>query len=301
MYVCGYGRDEELFEKAYPCALRPQGRDIVRTWLFYTLLRNLQLTEKPAFKEVLIHGMGLDEHGKKMSKSKGNIISPEKTLEKYGSESFRLWAASETSVGGDFRISEERILGTGKFLTKLWNTSRFISSFECKDIGELNNTDKWILSELNKLIKECNEGYNEYNFFIPANKTREFIWNTFASQYLEMAKTRAYEGDISALYTLHTCLKIICKLLAPITPFITDKIYREVYGETVHKQKLPEYNETWESNLIELTEKIIEFNSMIWKTKKEKNMPLNAEIQGIQIPEELKPFEDDLKKMHKLM
>ncbi len=300
LYVSGYKRDEELFNKTFGKIIRPQGRDIVRTWLYYTMLRNYQLLEQPAFEKVMIHGMGLDEHGKKMSKSKGNFISPEEMLSKYGADAWRLWAASETNMGEDFRISEERIKGASKFLTKLWNLSRFISTFEIKETGELKNTDHWILAELNQLIKQSKEGYEEYNFYIPATRIKEFIWNTFSSNYVEMVKPRAYEGDTGALYTLHTCLKTILKLLAPITPFITDKVYREVYGKTVHLEAFPEENENWNSNFKELTEKIIEFNSMVWKTKKEQGLSLNSEIEGIKIPSELKPFEDDLIKMHKL-
>ncbi len=299
LYVTGYLRDEELFKKAYPCAMRPQGRDIVRTWLYYTLLRNYQLTGKPAFKHVMIHGMGLDEHGKKMSKSKGNFMDPEPVLDKYGADAYRFWAASETSIGEDFRISEERIAGASKFLTKYWNVARFVSGFDEKEQPEqLKPTDFWIISELNKLIKECRKGYDDYNFFIPATRIREFVWNLFAPHYLEMVKHRAYEGDESALFTLHHCLKTITKLLAPIAPFVTDKVYREVYGESVHRQLLPEPG--GEEEFLELTERLVEFNSSVWKKKKDQGLSLNSEITGIEVPEDLKPFEEDLRKMHKL-
>ncbi|MEM0372562.1 MAG: valine--tRNA ligase [archaeon] len=300
LYITGYMRNEELFKKSYPCSMRPQGREIVRTWLFYTMLKNKLLLDSKPFENVWITGLGMDEHGKKLSKSKGNYIEPMPIIEKYGADAWRLWIASETSVGEDFRLSEERIAGAGKFLTKLWNTSRFISSFEHKESGELKSADRWILTELNSLIRECKKGYDEYNYFVPATKTREFVWNVFAPHYLEMAKARAYEGDSGALYTLHACLKTICELMAPIIPFITDKIYRDIYGETVHKKRLPDENASWESSLIELTPKMIEFNSLVWKTKKEKSLPLNAEIEGVKIPTELKPFEDDLVKMHRL-
>ncbi|MDD5416800.1 MAG: valine--tRNA ligase [Candidatus Aenigmarchaeota archaeon] len=299
MFVCGYSRDDKLFKKSYPCSLRPQGRDIVRTWLYYATLRNYQLTGKPAFRDVLIHGMGLDEHGKKMSKSKGNIISPDTMLEKYGADAFRLWAASETSVGEDYRISEDRISGSTKFLTKLWNVAKFISMFKAKGKAKSAKTDEWILAELNKLIKESKEGYENYNFFIPAVRTREFLWNTFASNYLEMVKKRAYDGDASAIETLNTCLKSMCQILAPICPFITDEIYRELYGKSVHEETFSETVKA-DAKLTELTEKVAEFNSLVWKTKKEKGLALNAEISGIKIPVELKSFEDDLKRMHQL-
>ena len=300
LYVCGYLRNPKLFSKAFPCSIRPQGRDIVRTWLFYTTLRIRQLLDEKPFKHVWITGMGLDQFGKKMSKSKGNVVEPESILNSYGAETFRLWAASEVNLGEDYRISPERISGTSKFLSKLWNVSRFISMFDVKESPhELDPTDKWILAELNELIKECDGGYQEFNFFIPATKIRDFIWNMFAPHYIEMVKHRAYEGDESALYSLHEVLRTVLRLLAPICPFITDKIYRDVYGRTVHRESLPQPNDAWDVEG-KPTEKIVEFNSMIWKQKKEKGLSLNAEFKG-DIPVDLALFAEDLKAMHHLM
>ncbi len=302
LYIAGYGEPENLMNRAYPTSLRPQGRDIVRTWLYYTLLRNYQLTGKQAFENIMIHGMGLDAHGEKMSKSKGNTLEPKPILDKYGADAFRLWAASEANIGEDFRIDENRIAGSYKFLTKLWNLAKLIGGFKQSKASDLKETDKWILSELNQLIAESRKGFEEFNPFPAATKTREFIWNIFASHYVEMIKGRAYDGDPSALYTLHTCLETICALLAPISPFMTDKINRELYGKSIHKEPYPENNPTWQSKiLLELTPKIIGFNSEIWKRKKEKGIPLNGEISGIKIPSELKQFEDDLRKMHKVV
>jgi len=299
LYVSGYLRDDALFKKAYPTHMRPQGRDIVRTWLYYTLLRNFQLTRKPAFKHVWITGMGLDEHGKKMSKSKGNIIEPKPVIEKYGADAFRFWAASETSIGGDFRISEERIAGAGKFLTKLWNVARFVSKLPIKkEMPEIKATDRWIMGEVDVLIEKCMEGYDDYNFYIPANQVRTFIWNIYAPHYLEMVKSRAYEGDDSALYTIHESFKKILKLLAPIIPFITYEAYKKIYGGNIHREAFPE--KCGEKGYSELTEALCNFNSMVWKKKKEMNISLKSEIRGIEIPNELLPFKEDLIAMHNL-
>jgi valyl-tRNA synthetase len=300
LYVCGYLRDPKLFSKAFPCSIRPQGRDIVRTWLFYTTLRIRQLLDQKPFKHVWITGMGLDQFGKKMSKSKGNVVEPESILNSYGAETFRLWAASEVNLGEDYRISPERISGTSKFLSKLWNVSRFISMVDVKEPPqELDPADKWILAELNELIKECDVGYQEFNFFIPATKIRDFVWNLFAPHYIEMVKHRAYEGDESALYSLHEVLRTVLRLLAPICPFITDRIFRDVYGRTVHRESLPEPKGAWDMEE-KPTEKILEFNSLIWKQKKEKALSLNSEFKG-EIPEALAPFAEDLKAMHHLV
>ena len=122
-------------------------------------------------------GYGLDEKGLKMSKSKGNALDPLPIIEKFGADTFRFWSASEVNHGNDFRCSEQKIEATKKFLTKLWNVSRFLSSFPMVESADLADTDKWIISELDKLVKDCKVGFDEYNFFIPAIAIREFTWN----------------------------------------------------------------------------------------------------------------------------
>jgi valyl-tRNA synthetase len=302
LFITGYQRFPELFEKAFPCALRNQGKDIIRSWLYYTLLRAYQLFEKPAFEHIFVNGHGVDDHGEKMSKSKGNVVDPIPVLEKYGADAFRFWVASETSVGNDFRYSEERVQATQKFLTKLWNVSRFISMFPIKKtVKELQPADKWIMAELNKSIEKCEDGYDDFNFFIPANEVKHFAWSIFADHYVEMVKSRAYAGDNAALYTLHYCLQTILKLLAPVCPFITEKVWTELYSkESIHLEEFPKKNKKADGELLKFTEKISDFNSKIWKFKKEKGLALNSELAKVTAPAELEPFKDDLVAMHKI-
>jgi valyl-tRNA synthetase len=296
-----YMRDDEFFEGNFPTTLRPQGREIVRTWLYYTTLKSWLIKEREPFKDVFIHGLGLDAHGRAMHKSLGNVIEPEPIIDAHGADSFRFWAASETNVGDDFRISEERIAGSKKFLTKLWNVARFVSTFDMAEKGDMNPTDEWILSELNNLVEACEKGYNKYNFFIPATKLRNFLWNAFASHYLEMAKSRAYQENTGALYALHECLRTVLRLLAPISPFITEKIWMEVYGGEVHAQALPQSADEKKSELSEVSDELMEFNSSIWKKKKDQGLSLREELAGVEIPENLAPFRDDLIAMHNLI
>jgi valyl-tRNA synthetase len=300
LVACLYMRDPEFFEAHFPTSLRPQGRDIVRNWLYYTLLKSYTLLGRKPFEHVFIHGMGLDKHGRAMHKSLGNVIEPGPILERYGADAFRFWAASETNVGDDFRISEEKIAGAKKFLTKLWNVARFISSFPERESSELKTAERWILSELNQLVADCRRGYDDFNFFIPANRIRDFLWNLFAPHYIEMVKFRAYEGDAGCLHVLHTVLRHILRLLAPICPFITDYIWREVYGGSVHRESLPEPREGWESRLRRLTPILVEFNSSVWKEKKTKGLALKEEISGVALPKELLPLAEDLVRMHNL-
>ena len=304
LFISKFKKDEEFFKRTYPTGIRPQAKDIVRTWLYYTLLRCEKLTGQKPWSEAWIMGYGLDEKGMKMSKSKGNALDPLPIIEKFGADTFRFWSASEVNHGYDFRCSEQKIESTKKFLSKLWNVSRFLSSFPIVESAELTQTDKWITSELDKLVKECKKGFSEYNFFIPAIAIREFTWNIFAAHYIEMAKARAYginfsdkERD-SAIYTLHKVLSTILKLLAPITPFITDYLWQTLYSKnSIHKES--QVDEESINDLTEYTQKIIEFNSKVWNEKKTKSLSLKDSME-MKVPQELEFFENDLIAMHNL-
>jgi valyl-tRNA synthetase len=304
LFVSKYAKDDDFFQKTYPATIRPQAKDIVRTWLYYTLLRCDQLTGKKPWSKAWIMGYGLDEKGMKMSKSKGNAIDPLPLIEKIGADTFRFWSASEVNHGYDFRCSEQKIESTKKFLSKLWNVSRFLSSFPVIDSGTPTPTDKWILSELDKLVAECKKGYNEYNFFIPAVAIREFTWNLFAAHYIEMVKARAYgigfsdEEKNGAIYTLHKTLSIILKLLAPITPLITDYLWQTLYSkQSIHREHQVEQEA--HEDMTSITKEITEFNSKVWNEKKRMNLSLKDAIQ-ITIPEGLTQFKKDLQSMHNI-
>lgn len=304
LFVTKFHKDKEFFKKTYPTSLRPQAKDIVRTWLYYTLLRCEQLTGQKPWSEAWIMGYGLDEKGMKMSKSKGNAIDPIPVIQTFGADTFRFWSASEINHGYDFRCSEQKIESTKKFLSKLWNISRFLSSFPIVKNAELTMTDRWILSELDILVKECKKGYSEYNFFVSAIAIREFTWNVFAAHYIEMVKARAYgdgftesERD-SARYTLHKTLSTILRLLAPITPFITEYLWKALYSQsTIHKERFPEME--GHQDMTKHTREIIDFNSKTWNEKKSKNLSLKDSI-SIEIPESLTEFKKDLETMHNL-
>jgi valyl-tRNA synthetase len=289
----------------YPASIRPQGKDIVRTWLYYSLLRCYQLTGKLPFRAVWLGGLGLDEHGEKMSKSRGNVIDPAPILEKYGADCFRFWTTQEANLGEDFRISEAKIAGAGKFLTKLWNVSRYVSCFPYPRRAKLQPSDRWILAVLSETVDRCLKGYRELNFFIPSTSLRDFIWNIFAPHYIEMTKPRAYAAGFdkveqqAAWYTLHTVLKTCLIMLAPITPFMTDAIWRRLYGsKSIHLNVFPK--PVWPRQPARYTDKIMEFNTTVWSMKKTSGLSLKDEIK-YPIPSELKPFERDLRAMHNLV
>lgn len=277
----------------------------MRNWLYFTMLKAYLLFKKKPFKHVWINMHILDEEGRKMSKSIGNVIDPKDVVEKYGAEAFRIWSCLEGDITRkDIRCSFEKIEGTSKFLTKLWNVSRFISAFPLCEKVELTATDKWILGELSNLIENIRRNYLIYRFNDAAVSIREFVWNIFAPHYVEMVKSRAYGRGFSeseqkaAWFTLHTCLRVFLKLLAPIIPFITDHLWLKIYDKTsIHKEPFPEAK--WKTEVTKLTRKLTEFNSVVWNKKKQKGVSLRESIQ-IKIPEELNPFEKDLVAMHNI-
>ncbi|MGQ9515201.1 MAG: valine--tRNA ligase [Thermoproteota archaeon] len=304
LMISKYKRDRTFFKRIFPNSLRPQAKEIVRTWLYYTILRCYQLIGKAPWKRAWIMGYGVDWKGERMSKSKGNVIDPIPILEKYGADTFRLWSAGEVSLGSDFRCSEEKIASTTKSLTKLWNVARFISSFPVVKKARPTKTDIWILAELSNLIRDCLKGYEDLNFFIPATKIKQFVWDLFAPHYVEMVKARAYGRGFTkseqraAWYTLHLCMRNILLLLAPIMPFITDYIWRTMYAKrSIHTERFP--RSRWNTQPSNLTGKLLEFNSKVWNAKKERGLSLKDSIE-MEVPAELSPFKKDLIAMHNL-
>ena len=174
LYISKYWLDPKFFKRAYPVSIRPQGKDIVRTWLHYSVLRCYQLTGRAPFTDAWINGLGMDEQGQAMHKSKGNVVEPEPVLEKFGADAFRFWNASEATLGSDFRCSEMRIAAAHKFMTKLWNLSRFISSFPQVKTAKLQPSDKWILSELSLLIRKIPERLSRLQLLCSLNGNSRF-------------------------------------------------------------------------------------------------------------------------------
>ncbi|MDP6613235.1 MAG: class I tRNA ligase family protein, partial [Candidatus Hydrothermarchaeota archaeon] len=218
-----------------------------------------------------------------------------------------LWAAIEGNLDkADFRCSFERIDGAGKTITKLWNIARFVYMFPYDgEEYELTPLDQWILHEANDLVKLARDKYETYNVHEPAIMIKHFLWETFASHYVELIKNRAYNSDNSfseekhrgAVYTLNYCLDVILKLLAPVLPMIVYKIYMELRGEDIHFLEFPK-SEEYESPLA--TKDIEELNKQIWKAKKDRNLSLKDEVKAAVLPTKFKIIADDLAGTHKI-
>jgi len=305
--ILKYLTDDEFFKKAYPASLRPQGKEIVRTWLYYTLLRGYLETGKPCFQDVWIHQHILDEKGRKMSKSQGNIIDPQEILKNFGAEALRLWASIEGDLSkGDFICSKEKIRAELKTLNKIINVSKFVMMFDKPNKKiKLEKTDELFIDYIESLTNKVDEFYNNYDFNHPMQELRRFLWDTFASNYIELIKARAYNQDKnfseeesnSAKYTLHFLLERFLSLVYPVIPQISTVIAED---KKINLLKADWPKTSLGKSNLNLIEKIMEFNSEIWKKKKEKGLGLRDSLEGIKIPKELNDFEKDLKACHKI-
>ncbi len=337
LFVSGYLNHPDIFAKAFPTALRPQGKEIVRTWLYYTLLKSALLLDMPGFNHVWIDGLGMDPWGRKMSKSLGNGIDadsvlecgaggrtgslkvkgPEKTVNlkanKIGSECFRLWKACDAQVGDDFHINPEEI--EQKYfgvLTKLFNVARFASQFDVpanlEDKPEkLNIEDEWILHEFNSVMSEVNLAWSNLDIYTATQALKTFGTGILPSHYLEMVKSRLYDGDTNAAWTIHRIVRDFMSAFSPICPFFTHHISATIYGQSaVEVDEFPgnpfgsDFDQSRSDFLRGKTNELQSFNGDIWNKKKSNGISLNQPISGISIPENLADFTSILTSMHSL-
>lgn len=309
LYILGYKRNDAFFKKSYPASLRPQGKEIVRTWLYYTILRGYLETGKPCFEDAWVHQHILDAQGRKMSKSLGNGIDPQELLRDFGAEPVRFWSAIEGDLSKqDLLCSKDKIKAELKTMNKLLNVAKFITQFEKpKKKPKVTKLDAIFIEYMDDLLKLADESYGKYDFHHPALRSRAFLWDAYASHYLEIVKNRAYnqesnftkEESESARYTLYYLLENLLVMLYPIIPQITTVIGAEL-GLDFDSMQFPE-GKAGKADNLNIVNSIAEFNSVVWKAKREKNISLKEPIQGIEIPAELKAFESDLKACHNLL
>ena len=233
-------KDKALQKKLFPMSLRPQAHDIITFWLFNTVVKSQLHHKTNPWKDVAISGFVLDPHGKKMSKSKGNVIEPQEVTRKFSADALRFWAAG-SKLGEDMPYQEKDVLTGKKFITKLWNASKFafmhLADYKGEKPKKLEIVDRWMLSGLGDIIREATESFKVYEFSRTKAETENFFWHLFCDNYLEIVKDRLYnpekrgrEAKLSAQYTLYHSLLAILKLLAPILPYITEEIYHSYYA-----------------------------------------------------------------------
>lgn len=245
----GWERDPELFNLVFPYDLRSQGQDIIRTWLFSTMLRAELEHGTVPWKNAGLSGFIVDPDRKKMSKSKGNVVTPAGMLEEHGSDAVRYWAAS-SRLGTDaaFDPQNPKQIKIGRRLAiKVLNAAKFVYSFEADPSAGIDAVtyplDIDMLAKLGDVVTIATKAYDEYDHARALEVTEQFFW-TFCDDYLEVVKERAYgafgaEGQASASAALHSAVEILLRLLAPVIPFATDEVWSWTHEGSVHTATWP--------------------------------------------------------------
>ena len=266
------GRDEVKGSMdIYPMDLRVQAFEIIRTWLFYTLIKSEYHTDSLPWKNVMISGWGLNEQGKKVSKrdldkftdANGyNRYDPGSVVSKYGADALRYWAAN-SQLGQDLRYHEKEVKDGRKVVVKLWNVARMAFMYLGDDVDpsafpkfeERTLEDRWLLQNLHQLADDMTKSFEGYDYASAKEKLHKFFWGTFCDNYLELIKARFWEnydwddaGRLSAQATLFDSLRMLLGLFAPFTPFVTEEIYQQAgkFGEdysSLHVSAWPKADE----------------------------------------------------------
>ena len=292
-------KNKEMKKKLFPMDLRPQAHDIINFWLFYAMAKTNLLHGINPFKNVAISGWLLDPKGRKMSKSKGNGITPQDVIEKYSNDALR-YAASSTKLGNDIPYQEKEVQSGIKLVNKLYNANKFASmlldDFKADsrkiNLKELNSIDKWILARLQNVIKEANKGFDNYDYQKAKQVFYEFFMSDLADNYIEIVKNRLWKKEDnyrSAQKTLYYALYNVLRGLSPIIPFICEEIFQIFYkqfesGNSVHLKDYPEVEKKYVNNdLIKYGEEFISIVGAVRKFKSENSVSMKNELEDLTI------------------
>ncbi len=236
----GWPDDTADMRKFYPTSVLVTGYDIIFFWVSRMIFSGLEHTGKKPFSDVLIHGLVRDAKGRKMSKSLGNGIDPLEIIGEFGADALRFTLLTGNSPGNDIRFSMEKVESGRNFANKIWNASRFVlMNLDIEEQGlpkTLELEDKWILSKLNKLIRDVTANIDSYDLGVALGNLYDFFWDDFCDWYIELTKSRLFDGDNkeakeSAQRVLVYVLSAALRLLHPFMPFITEEIYQNIPRE----------------------------------------------------------------------
>ena len=293
-----------------PMNLRPQGHDIISFWLFNTVVKShLHFQMKP-WNDCFINGWMLDPKGKKMSKSKGNVIEPQGMIDKYSADGLRFMSAG-CKLGEDFPFQEKDIITGQKMITKVWNASKFCITHleDYKKSEEVTEIfDKWLLSKLQKVIKESTQALDKHEFSKSKAEVEKFFWQCFCDYYLEIAKDRLYNPTIrgfdarkSAQQSLYVTVLNILKLVAPIMPHITEEVYHLYFAEkekskSIHISDWPECDEKLIDEKAELVGDLgVDIIGTVRKFRAAEQMSPKIELAELILVSDEQDFEEMLK------
>ncbi|NJN96555.1 MAG: valine--tRNA ligase [Anaerolineales bacterium] len=240
----GWPEDTPDLRRYYPTSVMETGYDILFFWVARMIMSGLEYTEQAPFNTVYLHGLIRDEHGRKMSKTSGNVVDPLEVMDEYGTDALRFTLLTGSAPGNDMNLSMERIAANRNFCNKIWNATRFVvnntgTAFQSGagtwNLSGLSLPDRWILSRHNRLVTDVTRLMNEFNFGEAGRQIYEFFWGEFADWYIEIAKIRLYGTDARAQATarrvLVYVLEHVLRLLHPFIPFVTEAAWQHLPHE----------------------------------------------------------------------
>ncbi len=295
--------DKDRHQKLFPMDVRPQGHEIIRTWAFYTIAKAYLHERQIPWKNVVISGWVLDPDRKKMSKSLGNAVTPEPLVDQFGADGVRYWAA-RARLGVDTAY-DEQVFKVGKRLsTKLFNASKFAIGRFCDiDPAQLGadkvvmETDRAVIAELRPVIERATAAFEHFDYAQALMLIEEFFWQTFCDNYLELAKPRIYEEDLtegrlSAASTLRLVHRAVVRMFAPFLPFLTEEVWHWSYTadpdmrESVHISPWPtpeEFAAVPRPSHEDLYPAIVEVLEAVRKAKAEANSSMSAPVRRVTV------------------
>ena len=309
----GWISDPEKYAKVFPFDLRPQGQDIIRTWLFSTVLRSYQEEGVLPWSDAALSGWILDPDRKKMSKSKGNVVVPNDLLDEHGSDAVRYWASS-ARLGTDAAFDIGQMKVGRRLAIKVLNAAKFVLSFETtsKEISVSEPIDKAMLMALSDVVTQAGKAFENYDHTKALELTESFFWN-FTDDYLELVKERAYgqetseQAKASAVASLRIALHSILRLLAPFIPFATEEAWSWWQEGSIHRQAWPtaaelaKYSAGGDAKLMVSASEAL---MGIRKSKSDQQLSMKAEIELIRIASSdaagLESIESDLRAVGKI-
>jgi valyl-tRNA synthetase len=321
-YAIDYARHEKLF----PADLRPQAHEIIRTWAFYTIVKAHLHEDTIPWQNLMISGWCLASDKTKMSKSKGNVVTPVELIKEKGADAVRYWA-STSKLGSDTAFSEDVLKIGNKLVNKLFNATKF-AAIQLQKIAGTPTTvkedaqagkitemlDIWVLSRLEKAIVKAAAKFEEFEYSDARGAVEDFFWNDFCDNYLEMVKVRAYgeaegitaEQQQSAIYTMYHVIETVLRLFAPIVPHITEELYSHIFDDrhavvgSIHARGMwpvvENYIGSEDAEAVGIAS--VEVLNAVRKAKADRNVSLKFPIELITLKGEktlLEGAEEDLK------
>ena len=289
--------NEATFKEKFPAAFIAEGVDQTRGW-FYTLHAIATLTQDAvAYQTVVSNGLVLDKNGQKMSKRLGNAVDPFKTLDQYGADAVRWYMISNASPWDNLKFDAEGITEVQrKFFRALFNTYNFfalyanIDGFDGTGSSELTESDRWILSRLNSVMKLADANYADYEPTIAARAIQDFVVEDLSNWYVRLNRRRFWKGELgadknAAFQTLQRCLEVIAMISAPIAPFFSDRLYRDLMGTSVHLSDWPKHDErAIDLELEQRTALAQKLTSLVLSIRKKEGHRVRQPLQKMLVP-----------------